>query len=383
MNLLMKYHLMKINYLLFLITILFTSCGNKEEFSYTIKGTIEICQTDSSHVVPFSPWVYLKTLDSIGNFCISDSCRVTPDGTFTFADTISQTKLFHVEWNGKTIPLFVDADNIIMDVQFACNSCEDIVMGSPSQWLCNEYMRLFYRRKAALDSLEKNHTVTAVEREKARQDSVEKYNDLMLQRVKKYNKSIVTCWFINEYIDSECCSNYIALLDKSVQHHPFINKINDKIQQFQHDKSLLEKVKVGKKLENISLPDSVGQLYSTKALRGNYLLLNIWSAHSEAVEYELASYQKLYDNYSAYNFRIYGISVDTDKELWLSMLQRLNMNWTNVNDLKGENSPLCEIIPFHLKGIPYNLLLDPEGTIIAENIKGEALIVTLDSLLRP
>lgn len=379
----MKYHLMKINYLLFLITILFTSCGNKEEFSYTIKGTIEICQTDSSHVVPFSPWVYLKTLDSIGNFCISDSCRVASDRTFTFADTISQTKLFHVEWNGKTIPLFVDADNIVMEVQFACNSREDIVMGSPSQWLCNEYMQLFYRRKAALDSLEKNHTVTAVEREKARQDSVEKYNDLMLQRVKKYNKSIVTCWFINEYIDSEYCSNYIALLDESVQHHPFINKINDKIQQFQHDKSLLEKVKVGKKLENISLPDTIGQFYSTRALRGNYLLLNIWSAHSEAVEYELACYQKLYDNYSAYNFRIYGISVDTDKELWLSMLQRLNMSWTNVNDLKGENSPLCEIIPFHLKGIPYNLLLDPEGTIIAENIKGEALIVTLDSLLRP
>ena len=65
------------------------------------------------------------------------------------------------------------------------------------------------------------------------------------------------------------------------------------------------------------------------------------------------------------------------------MLQRLNMSWANVNDLKGENSPLCEKIPFHLKGIPYNLLLDPEGTIIAENIKGEALVVMLDSLLRP
>lgn len=379
----MKYHLMKINNFLFLITIFFASCDNKEEFTYTIKGAVEICQTDSSNVAPISPWVYLKTLDSAGVFSISDSCRVAPDGTFTFVDTISQTKLFQVEWNGKSTPLFVDPDNIVMEVLLTCNHRDNIVLGSSSQWLCNEYLQLFYQSEAALDSLENNHTITASEREKARQDSVEKYNSLLLQRVKKYNKSIVSCWFIKEYIDSEYCSKYVALLDESVQNHPFIKEIDDKIQHFQHNKLLLEKVKVGKKLENISLPDSVGQFYSTKALRGNYLLLNFWSAHSDAVEYELTRYQKLYDNYSAYNFRIYGISVDTDRELWISMLQRLNMKWTNVNDLKGENSPLCEKIPFHLKGIPYNLLLDPEGTIIAENIKGEALIVMLDSLLRP
>lgn len=374
---------MKIKFLLFLILIVFVSCNSKKEFTYEIRGKFIPSITDSLQKPQIPHFIYLKELDSAGVFQIADSCRLAPDGTFSFTDTISQTKSFQIAYLGKTTPLFIDAADLVMEVELYDDPRRNLVTGSPSQWLCNEFVQLVRRRDAAVDSLQNNASLSKTEFEKSRQDTISKYQELMLQRVKRYDESLVCSWFINEYVEPENCAAFLKTLDESLQTVPFYNEINAKIDQFQHDKSLLAKVEIGKKLESVALPDSVGQTYSIRALRGNYVLVNLWSIHSDAVEYELSRYQNIYDNYQNLGFRIYGISVDTNKQQWISMLQRLNPTWTNVNDLKGEESPLCEKIPFHLKGVPYNLLLDPEGVIIAENIKGEALIVTLDSLLRP
>ena len=48
-----------------------------------------------------------------------------------------------------------------------------------------------------------------------------------------------------------------------------------------------------------------------------------------------------------------------------------NLTWTHVSDLKFWNNAVAQ--QYGIKAIPMNLLIDPQGKIIAKNVRGEEL----------
>jgi len=78
-------------------------------------------------------------------------------------------------------------------------------------------------------------------------------------------------------------------------------------------------------------------------------------------------YQKFHDK----GFEIFAVSLDREKEAWLKAIEKDNLTWTHVSELKGWNSEVSQA--FSVSSIPSNLLIDPEGKIIARNVFGSEL----------
>ena len=73
-----------------------------------------------------------------------------------------------------------------------------------------------------------------------------------------------------------------------------------------------------------------------------------------------------------------GVSLDEDKSAWLEAIKEDNLNWKHISDLKGWKSEASGL--YGVEGIPYNVLVDPSGKIIATELRGDALDAFLTKL---
>ena len=79
-------------------------------------------------------------------------------------------------------------------------------------------------------------------------------------------------------------------------------------------------------------------------------------------------------------FTIYSVSLDKDKNAWVSAIQKDKLSWPNhVSDLKGWQSEPAEI--YKVDAIPTNFLLNGDGIIVAKNLRGQQLEQTLQGLV--
>jgi hypothetical protein len=89
---------------------------------------------------------------------------------------------------------------------------------------------------------------------------------------------------------------------------------------------------------------------------------------------------KIYNEFKNKGFDILGVSVETNKKSWLDAVREDNITWKSVSDLKGDNNRAALIYGIHY--YPANFLIDSTGTIIAKDLRGDALRDKLAELLK-
>jgi peroxiredoxin len=144
----------------------------------------------------------------------------------------------------------------------------------------------------------------------------------------------------------------------------------------------MEKAKktfVGQILPKFSQKDTTGNEFSVKALSGKYLLIDFWASWCGPCRRENPNIVKAYQTYKDKNFEILGVSLDSKKESWINAIKKDALTWYHVSDLKGWKNEVSDM--FGIKSIPQNLLINPEGIIIARNITGSELEGVLDKFL--
>jgi len=87
---------------------------------------------------------------------------------------------------------------------------------------------------------------------------------------------------------------------------------------------------------------------------------------------------KAYGKFKDRNFQIISVSLDKDKEAWLKAIREDSLTWIHVSDLQFWKNAVA--LQYGIRSIPQNLLLDPNGIIIAKNLRGEALGKKLEEL---
>jgi len=122
-----------------------------------------------------------------------------------------------------------------------------------------------------------------------------------------------------------------------------------------------------------------GKKISVSDFKGKYLLVDFWASWRGPCRQENPNVVAAYNKFKNKNFTILGVSLDEDKNAWLSAIKHDNLAWAQMSDLKQWQSAAIDAYRFN--GIPFNVLIDPEGKIIAESLRGEMLEQKLSEVL--
>ncbi|MEN3041400.1 MAG: thioredoxin-like domain-containing protein [Bacteroidia bacterium] len=127
----------------------------------------------------------------------------------------------------------------------------------------------------------------------------------------------------------------------------------------------------GRPAPDIALPDPDGKIRRLSELRGKWVLVDFWASWCRPCRIENPNVVRLYQKYNPKGFDIFGVSLDTNKEAWLQAIKTDNLSWIHVSDLKGWQSAGAQL--YRVSGIPFTVLVDPEGKIAAKGLRGASL----------
>lgn len=133
----------------------------------------------------------------------------------------------------------------------------------------------------------------------------------------------------------------------------------------------------GNKAPEIRLPNLKGDTIALSSLKGKLVLIDFWGTWCSPCVEEQSELAKLYRKFkqSAFTngkgFEIYGVSLDSKKENWGTFVTKNKIDWIQVSDLKFWRSPVAKT--YNIQGLPFNVLIDGNGMIIAKNLHGANL----------
>ena len=135
----------------------------------------------------------------------------------------------------------------------------------------------------------------------------------------------------------------------------------------------LKTVAVGAQAPEFAQQTPDGKTVSLRDYRGKYVLVDFWANWCGPCRQENPAVIKAYNEYKSRNFEVLSVSLDDEKARakWVKAIADDQLPWTQVSDLKGWENAAARL--YHITGIPQNYLIDPNGKIVASNLKGEGL----------
>lgn len=288
-------------------------------------------------------------------------------GKFTFKGQVEEPGFRVLVFGDQPpgVPLFLDNSNI--KISGDKNSIDKLsITGSPAQNQFAEYSNAMqpymgiYQEGAAYDS---NATKAA---EKISADFVKKHPGSYVAPL-----AIIRLYQATQNgVEAE---ELYKMMPAQVQSSSLGQYVSQQIQESKINP-------IGSVIKDFSQTDTAGKPVKISSFRGKYVLLDFWASWCRPCRMENPNVVAAYDKFHDKNFTILSVSLDQAKPAWLSAIQMDGLKWNHVSDLKGWNNEVAAL--FHIQSIPQNLLIDPDGRIIAKNLRGPVLDSKLESLLK-
>ncbi|MFD0794671.1 redoxin domain-containing protein [Mucilaginibacter litoreus] len=240
--------------------------------------------------------------------------------------------------------------------------------------------------KAKQISLEAQKATAEQQRSAAFQNNMQaKYKALQAEQKMVFKNFINT--HPNSYLSLLALSSYAGPSPDVNELEPLYNILSADLKNSEGGKQMktgidaLKITAIGAIAPDFTQNDINGKPVTLSSFKGKYVLLDFWASWCPPCRQENPNVVKLYNKYRGKNFTVLGVSLDKvdGKAAWLAAIKSDGLTWTQVSDLQYWNNMAARL--YNVQSIPQNFLIDPQGKIVAKNLRGDDLDAKLEELL--
>jgi len=331
--------------------------------------------------------IFLDTLNG-QNPWIFVSSEIDASGNFTLVAPIANSDIFRLRLDDKNYMMLIlePGEKVTIKTNGSKLGGDALIEGSFHTQLLYSTMntsQMFESRKASLNqqyqevqSSPKRDSLSAVIISQFNtNDSLQK----AALKVQMEKQPASLAWiFFQDRLDM---TNDFDIIDKTDAATYKAYPENEFVKQRHQQVNVERKTAIGAQAPDIALTDPDGKIRKLSSLKGKVVLIDFWASWCGPCRKENPNVVAVYQKYHDLGFEIYSVSLDKDRDSWLKAIAKDNLLWPDhVSDLKYWKSEGAAA--YGVTSIPYTVLVDKKGRIVAKKLRGEELENKVKELLK-